>query len=93
MKIPALVWLMLGIVLSASSYYLGDDFVLFFYAGLIIIALGVFKLILEYVFSSKETSIEKKAVQEKEHYDKCRHCNNVVRRIDYYCSMCGKQLR
>ncbi len=93
MKIPALVWLMLGILLTVVSYYLGDEFVLFFYAGLLIIALGVFKLILSYVFSPKETIIEKKAVQQKDHYSKCRHCNNITRKIDYYCSMCGKQLR
>lgn len=93
MKVPALIWLMLGILLSAASWYLGDDFILFFYAGLIIITLGVFKLILGYVFSQKTTPIEKKATQQKEHYDKCRHCKNIVRRIDYYCSMCGRQLR
>lgn len=93
MKVPALVWLMLGILLSVVSYYLGEDFILFFYAGLVIIALGVFKLILGYIFSTKETSIEKKTVQEQEKYAKCRHCNNITRKIDYYCAMCGRQLR
>ena len=91
MKVPALVWLMLGILLSVVSYYLGDEFVLFFYAGLIIIILGIFKLVLGYVFSSKETIIEKKTVQEK--YAKCPHCNNATRKIDYFCAMCGKELR
>ena len=93
MKIPALVWLMLGILLSAASYYLGDDFVLFFYAGLIIIAIGVFKIILGYVFSEKQTPMEKRIIKRKEYYDKCRHCGNITRKIDYYCSMCGNELK
>ncbi len=93
MKIHALVWLMLGILLSGASWYLGEDFVLFFYAGLVIIALGVFKIILSYVFSEKETIIEKKKAGQEEHYSKCRHCKTMVRKIDYYCSMCGKGLK
>lgn len=99
MKIPALLWLMLGIFLTLASWQLGEDFVLFFYAGLILTALGVFKAILGYVFSSKETSKEKERIkkiqipEEHPHYTKCRHCGNVIRRIDYYCSMCGKRLR
>lgn len=93
MKVPAVIWLMLGILLSGASYYLGEDFVLFFYAGLIIIALGVFKAILQYVFSERETKLEKKITKETTQYSKCRFCSNTVRKIDYYCSMCGRQLR
>lgn len=93
MNVPAFIWLMLGILLSTASYYLGEDFVLFFYAGLIIIALGVFKTILKYVFSEKETPVEKREAKQNEQYSRCRYCKNIIRRIDYYCSMCGRQLR
>jgi len=89
---------MLGIGLATASWYLGQDFILFFYAGLIITALGMFKVILGYIFSSKETTKEKNEIknhipEEHPHYTKCRHCGNVIRRIDYYCSMCGKRVR
>lgn len=97
MKIHALIWLMLGIFLALASWYLGEDFVLFFYAGLILTAIGVFKAILGYIFSTKETKKEMKQVHQittdHPHYTKCRHCGNIIRRIDYYCSMCGKRLR
>lgn len=93
MKIPALVWFMLGVLLSVISYYQGEDFVLFFYAGLLIIAIGIFKMILDYIFSQKESKKEKKRVSKQEHYTHCQHCNNITRKIDYYCSMCGKPLR
>jgi membrane protein implicated in regulation of membrane protease activity len=95
MKIPALVWLMLGLFLSVASWYLGDDFILFFYAGLVIITLGVFKIIISYILSPKETKKEKKRVRKREHphYTRCRHCNNMIRKIDYFCSMCGRKLK
>jgi len=93
MKVPSLVWLMLGICLATASWYLGEDFILFFYAGLIITALGIFKVILGYVFSQKETKTEKEIHTEHPHYTKCRHCGNIIRKIDYYCSMCGKRLK
>jgi hypothetical protein len=100
MKIHSAIWLMLGLFLAIASWYLGEDFVLFFYAGLIITALGVFKAILGYVLSPKETKKEiteikkiNKIPPEHPHYTQCRHCGNVIRKIDYYCSMCGKRLR
>lgn len=100
MKIPTLAWMMFGIILALASWYLGEDFVLFFYAGLILTALGVFKAILGYVLSSKETKKEMHTMkkinqipEEHPHYTKCRHCGNIIRRIDYYCSMCGKRVR
>ncbi|MBD3361667.1 hypothetical protein GF358_02625 [Candidatus Woesearchaeota archaeon] len=93
MNIPAIVWLMLGTILSVFSYYLGKDFILFFYSGIIIIALGIFKITLQYIFSEKASKTEKQKISQQEHYTSCRHCNNIVRKIDYYCSMCGKQLR
>lgn len=91
---------MLGIFLTLASWYLGEDFILFFYAGLILTAIGVFKAILGYIFSTKETSKEKEQIKKTNaipsdhpHYTKCRHCGNIIRRIDYYCSMCGKRVR
>jgi len=84
---------MLGILLSTVSHYLGEDFVLFFYAGLIIITLGIFKIMISYIFYEKASKKEKKTIKQQEHYTKCSHCNNIIRKIDYYCSMCGKKLK
>ena len=95
MKIPSIIWLMLGIFLTLASWYLGDDFALFFYAGLIIISLGLFKTIIQFVLSSKATTkiAPRYKEYEHQHYAKCRHCGNTIRRIDYFCSMCGKRVR
>mgnify|MGYP001075016761 CR=1 FL=1 len=93
MKIPAIIWLMLGVLLSGASWYLGEEFILFFYAGMIITALGIFKLILQYIFSEKTSTKEKQMIKKQENYERCRYCNNLTRKIDYYCSMCGRRLK
>ena len=60
MGIHWLVWLFIGAVVAVFSYSLGDKFTLFFYCGLLFLAIGVAKLGIR-IIAGKDKEIAKEA--------------------------------
>jgi len=96
-KLPTWSWLLVGVIIAVFSLYL--EIGLFLWLGMLFIAIGVAKIVIRYMTGTKETSQEKKAVQQyapKMHpahqYYRCS-CGNPVRAADFFCSNCGRRLR
>ncbi len=96
-KIPALVYLLVGALVSYVSLRIGANFTFFFYVGLVFIGVGLAKLLIGFVLRKKETKNEKKVEQKSEkqtpHIRYCPRCRSACRMFDYFCWRCGTRLR
>ena len=108
-KIHSWLWLIAGIAITIFSKIIsGRDpsnapaMTLFFYVGLLFIAIGVFKIIIQLVLNKKSQKntyekIAKKATNEVNNQDRFRivYCNNCGSKnyaFFNYCQHCGKKL-
>ena len=94
-KLPAWVWLIVGLIIAFTSWY--TEMELFFWLGWIFILVGSAKIIIGFIIRKKETPTEKKTAQQytpQHHYQYYRcSCGNTVRATDQYCTACGRNLR
>jgi Zn finger protein HypA/HybF involved in hydrogenase expression len=95
-KIHWLAWLTIGGVVTYVSAQIGESFVLFFYVGLIFLAIGTFSALIAFITRKKATKAEKAQVQAQvrpvQRYV-CPHCRHPVTLQDQFCSQCGTRLR
>lgn len=92
-QIPSWLWLIAGIIVIAGSLYVGEQISLFFYVGLLFIAIGIAKIVLNYILRKKETKTEKTQMPRTHpQYNICR-CGQYVRKTDNFCWSCGTRLR
>ncbi len=107
-KIPGIVYVVLGIAIAWFARYVdtrteNQGMILFFYAGIVLIAIGVFKTITKYIMKDtekpeKETNIseEEKKIKETIQQRKiimCPMCGTKHYATSNYCHMCSTKLR
>jgi hypothetical protein len=96
-KIPALIYLLVGAVVSYVSLRIGNTFTFFFYVGLVFIGIGLAKLLIGFLLRKKETKTEKKTLQQEtkpvNHIRYCPRCRSACRMFDFFCWRCGTRLR
>jgi ribosomal protein L40E len=98
-KIPAIAYLLIGVLISVTSMYI-EGLKLFFYVGLLFIAIGVFKIVVRFITKPKETTIEKKAEgisQQQQQYRQpgikvCKNCGAGSYSQARFCYYCGTKL-
>ncbi len=98
--IPSFVWLFVGALVTAMSWY--SDIPMFFWLGWAFIAFGIFKLVIGFMLGKKETKSERKTIQQQiprqqqamqaHKYYRCQ-CGNPVKTSDFFCGHCGRRLR
>ncbi|MFT4260871.1 MAG: hypothetical protein ACMXX9_00375 [Candidatus Woesearchaeota archaeon] len=99
MKIPSLVYIILGGAISFFSSFVNqrtenNGIILFFYIGIGFIIYGVFKLILKFVLKDKEEPIKQekpKVVQDKT-IIRCHVCGAKHYSNSNFCHLCGTKL-
>lgn len=92
-KIHGLAYLMLGIMISGLSYYIGqtkEGFKIFIYAGLLMIITGVIKLATAWARSRKEETAKQHITQKHITHHQTTHPYSHQRAL--YCPRCGTAL-
>ncbi|HSU72656.1 MAG TPA: zinc ribbon domain-containing protein [Candidatus Binatia bacterium] len=93
-KIPALVWLAVGVAVAIVSYKVGDAFKLFFYLGIVFIIVGVLKAVLKKrAQPTHQTHASHQAHHTQTHAFLCPKCRYQVHATDRFCKNCGHRLR
>jgi len=110
-KIPGWLWLIAGIgvavlskVISARDASNAAAMTLFFYVGLLFIAVGIFKILIKVILSNKKNKIivnkrSKKISSEKNNKGNryeviyCSNCGSKNYAFFNYCQNCGKKLK
>ena len=95
-KIPAWVYIAVGLFISITSFFRYQKFFLFFYAGLIFIFVGLIKLFSKWMKSKtggdvphhKMHSDGKASTQIKY----CNQCGNPMKLSDKFCMRCGTKV-
>lgn len=98
-KIPAIVYLIIGAIVTAGSMYI-EGLTIFFYVGLIFIAVGVFKVVIAFVTKPKESAVEKQAegIQQQQRQSAqrgiktCPRCGAGSYPQANYCYYCGNRI-
>ena len=91
-KIHWLVYIIVGAFVSVFSWR--EDFqklMIFFYAGLVFVAIGVMKL----VFSSRKNRAQAKTHHQARNQQKGRYCHNcgsAAQLHHIFCTKCGAKL-
>ena len=87
-KIHGLVYILVGLFVSFASWMVNfGKLLLFFYAGLLFILVGIVKLSLGKRDEAKHAAHHKPQHQAKFRY--CPRCANILRPHDRFCSVCG----
>ena len=90
MKLPALVWILIGLFISIVSGLI--ELKLFIWVGLAFIAIEIGKLVLTFALKEPEKKVKKsKTAQPKQYY--CPRCKSKIDIHGYFCKMCGQRLR
>ncbi len=107
-KIPGIVFVAAGIAIAWFSRYVdarteNQGMILFFYAGIVLIAIGVFKIITKMIMKDqekpeKETNISEEEKKIRETIEKrriimCGMCGTRHYATSNYCHMCGTKLK
>lgn len=100
-KIHGIVFLVLGLFISISSYKINyGKMYLFFYAGLFFIIYGVAKIVIGFIAGEKkqgQTALHRNQLDQykqpaRQQYKRCQNCGNVARGHDNFCSRCGNRM-
>jgi len=75
----------------AASSYIGPRLKFFFWVGLVLVAWGVFKLIVRYV-TGEQPKTEIKPFTGSAHVTRCHACRATVYTTAKFCHMCGAKL-
>lgn len=87
-KIHWAVYVIVGLFVSILSWKLDyQRFVVFFYAGLIFVLVGVIKLILD--LAKRKAGAKEKAHHRLHQIKYCPKCGNATKLHDRFCSRCG----
>lgn len=87
MAIPSWLWLAVGVIVSVYSYLQFDKLMIFFYVGLVFVAVGIGKLIASY--SGKKTAKPGNAASKLK---RCIRCSEMLHHSANYCSKCGTRI-
>jgi len=111
MKIPGPVYLILGLIVTGLSWFIDSktesSFALFFYIGLVFLAVGVFKTIVKIIipkqdeqpFAQKPQQQTQQKIQQQPQQNNnsnlkyCPRCRVQVSLSNNFCYNCGTRLR
>ncbi len=82
-EIPSGFWIVAGIAIAITSWYVKGRMFLFFYVGLFFILIGLFKM-----FRGKNVKMQKKTSM----HGVCPRCRKKVGHVNF-CFYCGARLR
>lgn len=87
-------WLVaaIGALISGVSLWVGEDFQLFFYLGLVFIAYAIFRWFIAGKPRKAEPRLPRTSTKPRA-WRYCQHCGSVVNVQDAYCFKCGQRLR
>jgi len=94
-KIYWLVYIVVGLLVSALSYRLDyQKLIFFFYIGLIFIVVGIAKLIFGSANknTSKAQNVQHKAHHQLQNIKYCHNCGTALRLQTRFCSRCGARV-
>lgn len=105
-KIPALIWIVFGLVISIYSKIVDFNsnnpvMNIFFYIGLFFLVIGIFKIVFSYINSSNNVnkksfeSANEQSISKKTGLSivRCPKCNARNYNTYNYCHNCGFKLR
>ena len=89
-KIHGLIWLAIGAIVTAASAFLGDRLRFFFWVGLVMVTVGVFKLITQYVLANPDPKTN--PLPTGQDITLCSNCRESVYTTARFCHMCGARI-
>jgi len=90
-KIHGIAYLIIGVLVTASSYYIDKQkLIVFFYIGLIMIGIGIAKLVVKSISGSANKT--KRPVQQGSQVC-CQFCGSKINYAGNYCHFCGGRIR
>jgi len=101
-KLPGILWLIFGLAISVFAQIVMSKqenptaMQLFFYIGLLFVAIGIFKIVLKIMLKPKESKYEEKNISEQDEKFKvifCPKCKVKNYSSFNYCRNCGTKLR
>jgi hypothetical protein len=94
MALPAWTFLLVGLIVTSVSAYVGQKLVLFFYIGLLFVVWGMFKYAVAYLTKQPTTTEERKVEKTlRTPVIACPYCATSVYATARYCHLCGGRLR
>ena len=96
--IPGIIFVIIGVIVSITSYFFVEEIFIFTYVGLSFVAYGILKMIYKKITSpKKETPIQhnNQVNHKKRHYHHphCPNCNIQVGIHNNFCHNCGTNLK
>lgn len=94
MNIHGLIWLAIGAVVTVSASVLdkSGSMTVFFWAGILMVLYGVFKLIARYA-TGRPARIRDAVIPSDPEISRCRNCGEPVYSTARFCHMCGAKLQ
>ena len=87
-KIHWSVYIIMGLFISAASYKLNyQKLIFFFYLGLIFVLVGIARLIIGK--NENKRQMQKQPIRQ---FKRCMTCNNIVRISEHFCNKCGARV-
>ncbi len=91
MKIPFWLWLAVGLFITLASSALKMK--LFIWVGLLFLAIGIGKMVFEFIFKERKPKEKIIHQQAQQRYYYCPRCKIRVHVAEKFCRMCGQRLR
>ena len=92
MSIHPAVWVVIGAIVSIASTLIGDKLIVFFYVGLVFLAIGIFKFVV--LLTGKDEKVPRHLHGHSNQTKSiCYFCKNHVGDTDTFCRVCGSRLR
>ena len=92
-KVPSWMFIAVGLLVSIVSLFRYGRFIVFFYAGLIFIVVGIIRMISNKVKGESKQMPHKRTAVHMQHSQQiryCSQCGNAMRLHDRFCARCGR---
>ena len=93
MALPAWSFLIVGLLVTVVSLYVGKKLQFFFYVGLIFIAWALFKLTVNYLLRPPKKVEERRIERKINTVIACPYCATAVYTTARFCHICGGRLK
>ena len=94
MALPAWSFILVGLIVTSISSYVGSKLQIFFYVGLAFLTWGIFRSLTHYMLKSAKPVEEKKIERKLEQTSimACPYCATAVYTTAKFCHNCGGRL-
>ena len=91
-EIPGIVWLIVGIMITLVSLWLGNkNIILFIIAGGVMVLVGLLKMVVKRK-EKKEMKAAERPQQQPQSVKYCHKCGTALMAIDQFCHNCGSRV-